>query len=329
MFRYKSRLASALVPTLFALVSGFGCMLQTSSAQTAPRKVEPDTFAASLAHRRKANAQLQSLWQQRGRKNIVRSILPFANDSTSDVQYNALKMLGRLEDPIALPTLQKLAKRPMHTPPLDAEPSEGLRDTYPALPLAIGRIKSRNLSGKRKIEVAIGELGLDFPALVRLSKRINRDQYADFRVGNTVILEVADILYQQKKRGVNVDALARSLTLRPAQRFLLSVAALPVKEQAKRMLSYLTQVPVRGGSRTDVFEHWEDLGRAGHVGAFPFVKGVLQRRTQKTSVYSMILVLQSLARNGNRDALSLLKSLSRDRDVRVRLMAQYYVETLK
>lgn len=311
MFKFKSRPTSAIVPTLFVLVSGFGCVALPSHAQMAPRKAEPDTFFTSMIHRRKAEARLRKLWQQRGQKKVAQLILPFAADSVSNVQYNALRMLGRLEDPIALPTLQKLAKRPMYMPPLDAEPSEGLIGTYPMLPLAIGRIKSRNLSGKRKIEVSIRELGLDYPALVRLSQRINRDGYGPFRVGYPVLQEVVDILYRQKKRGVSVDSITNGLSLRPAQRALLSAAALPPPQQSKKLLDYLANARIMGGDELQVVEYWEDLGAQGRAVALPIIKKVIQHPKRKVSVMNMVPVLESMARSGDKSALALLKGTSK------------------
>jgi hypothetical protein len=284
-------------------------------------------FFASARRAQKVKARLQGLWHQRGQKKVARLILPYANDPALDIQYEAVRMLGRLEDPIALPTLQNLAKRIGAPFRLDAGISEGMM-LYPLAPIAVGRIKSHNLSGKRKIEVVVAELGLDFPALVRLSAQINRDGHAGFRPGNIVMEEVVDILYQQKKRRVAVDAMARALTLRSSQRTLLNTASLPPAQAAKVLLSYLAQARVAGGDEAAVVEYWENLGPMGRQVALPLVKQVLQQRPKKVSAWNMIPVLQSLARNGNREALSLLKSLRQDRDEFVGVLARRALEKL-
>jgi hypothetical protein len=325
----KLRSNGTATPILVIFAIGFGCVpLTNSHAQMAPRKAEPNTLLISRVHRRKANARLQALWQQRGQKEVARYIVPFANDSEFDVKYTAIKMLGRLEDPIALPTLQKLDSRPMTRFPLDLSHTGGLA-TYPLLPFAVGRIKARNLTGKRKIEVAIKELGLDFPALARLSRRINSDQYGHFMVGYPLLREIVDILYQQKRRGIAVDAVARALSLKPVHNALISVASLPPQQQAKKLLGYVAQAGVKGGDEVDIIKYWEDLGPAGRSVALPFVRRILQRPPREVSTWNMIPILESLARSGDTGAVALLKRLTLNRKQYISVLAERALENLK
>lgn len=320
---FKSDFFGITISATRLLVFGLGLALcDLSYAQSAP---DPTAYLRAY----KARKQVQSVWKQRGQKKVARLLIPFANDPSLGAQYAAIRMLGRLEDPVALSTLQKLTKRPMDRLPLDAEPSEGLIGLYPLVPLAIGRIKSRNLSGKRKIETAIREMRLDFPALVQLSKRLNRDGYGPFRVGYPVLEEVVDILYRQKKRGIAVDSIIRALTLRPAQRALLSAAALPAPQQSKALLAYLAQARIAGGDELDVVAYWEELGAPGRVGALPIIKQVLQKPKRKVSPWNMVTVLESMARSGDKSALALLKTLARNQREFVGVLAQRSLDNLK
>lgn len=306
------------------VVSNFGCQQRASIGAVRPEGFENGGVAGIVAAdkaRRSGLRALQVLWVQRRTSDITSRVFPFLGSLSTTVRKRAIVMLGRLEDPRALKSLQAMGRQ---APPLGLMDSDEMvtNSVYPELPLAIGRIQSRKLSGRRKLDVALSKVGLNFSGLISLSGRINSDKYGWMYIGNRVIEEGVNVLATEKRRGRNVDAFASSLTLRPGQNALLQAVSPSAAIESERLLDYLARAPIVGGDESLVTDNLFDL-RLPPTVMLNKVKAKLDDRKRYPNPFGIVLVLEELVRQKDNRAIALLRVLSKEKGrPTVRGMAQ-------
>lgn len=295
------------------LMSSFGCEERALSGAVAPEGIEKGSAGVEAANkaRRTGLKTLRTLWAQRKGRDITTRVLPLLRSSSGAVRKRATVMLGRLEDPRALKPLEAMRSQ---------APSQGLMQSremasgtlYPELPLAIGRIKARDLSGQRKMNTVLSEVGLSSGGLVSLASRINEDKYGWKYLGNQVIEEAVDVLVKEKRRGRDVNQLISSLTLRPGQAVLLQAVSASSTTEAERLLDYMARARIVGGDETLVTENVLDLQLPPKV-VLDKISAKLHDRTRYPNPFGLAAVLGDMAVQKDKRALTMLQVLAKDK----------------
>ena len=280
----------------------YTAQLGSGSGDLPPEELPPGSKYSGSAPQVRAQSlkELKTLWRAHDDKPIVQDVLPFATHPLLTVQLAGVKMLGRLEDPAALKLLQSLDK---NVPPNNDWMSQpyGL-SLYPALPLAIGRIKSRDLKGQEKIEVMLSEVGLSFEQFVDLSQKLDKAPYKLHKMGNDVLWEVVDVLYSQKKKGEDIPPLTAQIQLRPAHEFLLQTAQLPVEEAAESLVDYLSATKGVGtGDESELIDYLVNLGPKADAIALDFSKKIFADHQKYPSPVYYVELLKILAKRQPND----------------------------
>ncbi len=173
----------------------------------------------------KRQHQFWALWAQRQQRDIGPELVPFVNDSYGGIQWNAARAFALLEDPSGeKPLVDLLKTKPEHF-------DERLRI---AQYFALGRIRSRHQKGKAKLQTILKELNLSWADVVQMSKKLNTDWGVyKFRssAGYQVLVYVAEVLYDMRRRGDNVDNLVAEVTLNRQQKIMLKGATLPIEKE--------------------------------------------------------------------------------------------------
>jgi hypothetical protein len=262
--------------------------------------------------------KLDALWKQRRTKNIVKNVLPFVKHPLLTVQLKAVTMLGRLENPIALVELNAMKAKLSGNNNLMAEGEMASSPLNFAVPLAIGRIRSRGLHGKKKVEAVLAPLGLTFNHLAAFTHQISGDKYGRLKVGNRVVEEVLDVLYIQKRKGEDISSLIGRLKLRPGQKMLLQAAQSSPETQAKVILDYITLPGIGGGDEGWMTNYLLDLGPKSRKVALDYSARIFRDRKKYPAPVGYIDVLYALAIDEEPGAKALLTKWGRDRDQLVR-----------
>lgn len=188
---------------------------------------------------RKARAwRLYQLWLVRDKRDVTPQIVPFLKDEYWLLRYNAARILGRTESPVAERHLQKLltaAQRNKASRPVDPA----------ALRLALARNRTRGLKGQAKLTAFAKGMGLSFDEAVRLPAKLGAERLKGRGAGSQgekITREMVDMLYTMGKRGENTRPLVGRLTLLPAQRVLLQGVGLSPDQEAKRIVNYLANL---------------------------------------------------------------------------------------
>lgn len=282
---------------LLQVASGnYAAKLGSSSGNMPAETLPPDSKYVDSAPEVRAQSlnELKTLWQVHDTKPIIQDVLPFATHPLLTVQLAGVKMLGRLEDPAALDRLQSLDKNVPHSSEWMTDPY-GL-SLYPALPLAIGRIKARDLNGQKKIDVMLSEVGLTFEQLQSLSAKIAKGSYGSQTMAYDVLREVLDVLYLQKKQGNSIKGLSEQLHLQPAQKLLLQNADRPLKEEAEGLLNYLATTRIGGQDEKMLIDYLLDLGPQADAVAIEFSEKIFADRQKYPTPFYYVEVLEALAK---------------------------------
>jgi hypothetical protein len=204
--------------------------------------------------------RFDSIWRMRKQKNVVSEILPFLRDPFPTLRVRAVRALGELENPAALPPLQALLER------MKVEGNEYKEEGIPVvtLKLALGRITSHNIKGKSKISTVLKSVGLTWSEFLQLSQNVNgprRSSPIDAGTpGYEIVQTIVDLLYTMGKQGEKVEVLAKEVTLTPAQRVIVKVANLPENQEIKLILDSLSSVYVVRNDDAALSQHLVELG---------------------------------------------------------------------
>lgn len=288
---------------------GFGCDQHAATGDMMPEGMtsKADNSAAVAKVRRSHLRELRTLWARRGASDITIRVLPFLNSPSGAVRQRAVFMLGRLENVRALKPLEAMrSQAPAQS--LQSTP-EGSPTLFPELPLAVGRIKARRLSGRGKLDTVLSEVGLDWGGLASLSRAINGDKYGWRYLGYRVIEDSIDLLAKEKKRGQDVDALISALTLRPEQKAVLHAVSPSSTIEAERLLDYSARNGATGGQTPFVIEHILDLGVPDVLLGKISVK--LRDRNRYPDPDAFLEVLKGLSLQGNKRAFAMLEALAK------------------
>jgi hypothetical protein len=214
----------------------------------------------------KRNRRFAEIWLARKARNVTEEILPYLDDPFYPTRVAAVRAIGRLEDPHAEPSLK--AKLDLLSKDKDKIVTHGDRARMiPAttLQFAIGRIQSRDLKGRAKVEALAKSMGLTWAEVGELSYKCNgRFKGAHAAAGSPaieIVREFVDVLYRMGKKGENIEPLANSLTLSPAQQVQIKAAKLSTEEEITLILDYAVSLKgVGGDSEHLIEEHLMDLG---------------------------------------------------------------------
>lgn len=187
-----------------------------------------------------------NLWRQRRKRNVSRDLLPFTKKNDADVRLFAICALAKLESPLA---------DGVHCGTFES----ALDNFY--YNMALNRIRTRNLTGKARLEAISKSQGISWPELVEKSKIMNQKRQPKSltmndlfsrrviienywpAVGDTaeslVLEEIVDVLYEMGRSGKNINGLADDLTLNEVQRLRLKCATMTEKQEAVLLLDYL------------------------------------------------------------------------------------------
>ena len=211
--------------------------------------------------RQKSRLLLES-WHSRTQKDVTPRLLELSNDSDANIRERAVRLLGRLEAPDALPVLQQklqTVERARTKPYVSGQGSYQDAPEYvpiEVLQLAIGRIESRPLQGRAKLDKMLEAVQFMSPSqhpkslvwadVVEFSRRANVVQGEEhLRFGSParrVFDEVVDVFHSEKQAGHDMTGLQRQLFLSEAQQMFLDTANLPLEEQIRRVTEFGLQI---------------------------------------------------------------------------------------
>ncbi len=202
--------------------------------------------------------RFNTIWQTRTKQDVTGLIIPFLRDPFRPLRIRAVRALGQLENPKGQVPLQAIL-RGMKTEE-DGFKGGGIPST--TLHLAIGRISSNKLKGRAKITRMTKEVGLTWPALVRLSQTVNGSSHEQMKEtqGGEIMSEVVNLLYAMGKKGEKVEMIAKPLSLMPAQRVRVQASSLSSSAESKLVLDYLSTLNMVRGDDYDLMQHFVDLG---------------------------------------------------------------------
>lgn len=209
---------------------------------------------------------LLSLWHARSQQDPAPRLMKMVNDPDANIRERAVRLLGRLGAAQALPLLQRKAQaveRAMKSPPVPNQGSyQDASDYVPleVLQLAIGRIQSRSLRARDKLDKMLQAVQFadaagqqrnlkwaDVREFSRYANVVVGQEHLRFgSPGRGVFDEVVDVLHQEKAAGRDVKALQQQLHLSEAQKMFLDVAALPVNQRIRRVIEFGLGIKVYG-----------------------------------------------------------------------------------
>lgn len=296
----------------------------TGAGAVMPEDLPGKSFEQVAQVRGQALKRLNTLWRQRGSASIVEEVLPLARHPLHSVRLPAVKLLGRLENPAALAVLQALNKSTPSTSDWLFEPE--VRSLFPALPIAIGRIKARDLKGQEKVEAVLKEVGLTFPQLVALSARIAKDPYGSQKLGSRLVAEIFDVLYYQRKNGEDISSLAAQLSFDPGQKMLLQ-APQDTEAEARVILDYLASSSGHGDEYL-LIDYLIDMKPEAVKVAIDFAEEIDSHRQKYASPVYYFEVLVALAKQGHPNAEPVLVRFSQNKDPELRRWAAKFLRRL-
>lgn len=250
--------------------------------------------------------RFERLWQTHKERDIVPQLVTFLSDPFPPLQLRAVRALGELESPTALKPLQNFRKQ------VEEEKRNGKESAVPtiALNLALGRVASRSLKGKAKLERIVQEADLNWPRTVRLFRSVNSATPIERQQmeGNEVVETLVDVLHAMIERGENVRSVRKELQLRPSQDVLLDAAPLPPKQEAAAIVNSFTKYQVMLDSEV-LTERILDLRPASSQIIIARLKDVQARpeKYKRVSVPSFGVLFRVAARLGDPRIVPLLK----------------------
>lgn len=171
---------------------------------------------------------------------------PVTKDLAPNLRVRVVRALGRLENPSVQSALVSASQE------TQGAGAENKSDDALQMQsqLALGRTRGRDLQGSQKINALLGEAGLSFGDVARLSQKINSDPNRPVSIhyegtpGYAALDETVDVLYEMGKNGEDIGSWQNQLTLRKAQELMLQGAALPEQQEIDLLLDHLGQVKV-------------------------------------------------------------------------------------
>lgn len=251
-------------------------MLGRGTASEASRR--PST-PEELAAFRKGRADFINIQQLESQSEAVSRLLPYLRHPVEELRAEAVRMLGRLEDPAAEQPLAELVAE------LDAAIAA---KTYvkspipPPVPLrmALARIRTRQLKGEKRLEAVAASVGITQDELIEFTQRVNGPKGAG-RWGSpasVVVKEFVDLMYMMAKRGEGISDWTKRLTFRPVQTVMFQTAPLPLKQEIDLIL--------------DSFDNLDVL--MDHEGELPTHEGQLTQRILDAGPAGADLLIQRL-----------------------------------
>ena len=239
-----------------------------SSTSTVTQKREGLFSNGNAAQWRKEGPQFTRLWKQRKTRNIAPELVALLEDPVFSSRDQVANALGILESPegeapllVEMDKWKKYEKQSREyekafassvasnsVPPARVEePNAASRFT---IKLALGRIRSRNLKGRAKLNCIAKEFDLDYEGVVKVTEKVGQQIHSEspnerhdaIRSENyKIVLAFMDTLYSMGKHGENLNALdADRMTIGPNFQLRLKGAVLSSHEEAKMWLDHAT-----------------------------------------------------------------------------------------
>lgn len=231
---------------------------------------------AQVKHERRKNPwgnkwEDRKEWSQRGRRfgnlyltrhesDVVSDLIPFLQDTDENRRDHAAQILGELENARAEAPLQaklqgaetyneRLRKQPKKMMDEESQEEENLIAPL-TLKLALGRIRSRNVKGKAKLNKVAQSVDLTYDEVVQLAQMFGaqiRSEDAPVRQaavrssGYRILTEFIDLLHTMGRRGEDIQALGASgLAVVPGFEMRLRGATMSLEEEIEMILDHAT-----------------------------------------------------------------------------------------
>ena len=218
---------------------------------------------------------LSRLWMARHERDIVPALVQSLNDPFEPWRQSAARGLGRLEDTRGEAVLvQRLQTVESAMAKRDGDAYGRAKGISPlTLKLALGRIRARSLRGQAKLDALAKSIGLSWPDVVRLSQKVNAPKsYGQYTPAAHILREFLDVLYQEGKRGQDIGAWSKQLTLPPAHKILLRGASLSNTQEVKLILDYLSRLSVAKQDSYDLLSHFISYKNGESKAVLTFLK---------------------------------------------------------
>ena len=218
-------------------------LLQSGGGDALPRPYNPQEITESNAHAR----ELYKLWQARDERDVTAEVIPFLQDPHASVRGSAVRVLARLNTLKAEEALsQALAQQLKNTQSQQVQPNA---ISPLELRFAVGRISSRDLKGRERIEAFAQSAGLSFADVVALSHKVNdqRSSLTQDTAADRVVIQVVDLLSAMGREGEDIEPMVKQLTLNPAQQVQLKAATLSPDKGSKVIINYLAGLDIVTG----------------------------------------------------------------------------------
>ncbi len=279
--------------------------LMQSQGHAAP----PSYDAQQSTARMKRAQQLYQLWQARGKSDVTGQVVPFVKDADTSIRHSAVRVLARLETPEAERILTQLLIENQQ------ERVQESRLSLLTLRLALGRIGSRKLRGRERLEAVAKSVDLSWDEIARLSQKVNVHprSRAVGTPGEEIVREMLDLISVMGRRGEDIRSLTESLTLTPAQQVQLQAASMPLKKAVPFLLDYLSK---RKTIRDDytLTGYLADLGPQSTDMIMQYLSHMPQQASQGMESHGYKLVFRSAALTGDARFIPLLKTFERSSD---------------
>ncbi len=213
---------------------------------TAPKASREPFTPAELAALAQGRADLANIRRLKNSSQAVSRLLPYLRHPIEELRLEAVRMLGRLEDPAAEQPLAELVAE------LDQAIAAKMYVTSPippAVPLrtALARIRTRQLKGVKRLEDVAQSLGITQDELVKMSQQVNGPEHSWMQGTHqaVVVEEFVDLMVAMLKRGENISDWTKLLTLSPVQKVMLEAAPLPLTQEIDLILDSFSNFAVR------------------------------------------------------------------------------------
>lgn len=301
-----------------------GVLLQ-NRGDAMPPSYDPQQLDA----RNKRAWKLYQVWRERTTRDVATEIAPYLQDEDRLIREDAARALSRLKNKTAeriLMQVQQQQNAKQKGAPNKQEVVGGDRNSAdgqiasPTLKLALGRIQSRDLKGRAKVEAIANSVGLSFAEVARLSATVNewgKQSVMAGTEGNEIVQELVDVLYQMGKDGEDIASLTKQMTLNPTQVVKLQGATLPVEQELKLIIDHvLSQKKVGITEEEFGATYLPSLGQPATEAIIASLDAVKQRRAEFERA-GLVTLMRAAALTNDSRALSLLKEFGNNPDPKV------------
>ena len=284
-------------------------------AEIRPQNLPGKTLAETRQEFFRAKTQLNQLWWERKSRSVAHEVLPFATHPIDSIQIQSVRILGRLEDPIALNLLRAQEKTlPANDDIAWKRTLESIGNSTGerafAVRMAIARIENRDLKGRAKVERVLAAPGLSLQQMDEFTAQMRVDYYKVSVAARSAVDEFFDLLYQQAKQGVDVSEMLGQCHLAPGQKILFDSFKMPPEEQSKFLLEAVARKKLIG---QDVFEILLESSPHASDEIIAFAPRFLNEPKKYPDAFAYIELLNVLAHRGDERAIKVLEQFSTDK----------------